>query len=240
MEKLTADQIKDAKAKGFLRNRGTNLFSGRIVVAGGVYTVEQLAAIAECARRYGNGKVAFTVRLSAEIVGIPYENIDAAIQYIASQALGISFGGTGAKVRPVVACKGTTCVFGCCDTQEIARELHERFYLGESGQALPHKFKIAVGGCPNSCVKPSLNDVGIEAARQKGGEAAFRLYFGGTWGHITRDGTPFSRLVTREELFTVIEEAMEWYRANGQQKERFGATIDRVGMERLEQALNQH
>ena len=26
---------------------------------------------------------------------------------------------------------------------------------------LPHKFKIAVGGCPNNCVKPNLNDVGI-------------------------------------------------------------------------------
>ena len=26
---------------------------------------------------------------------------------------------------------------------------------------LPHKFKIAVGGCPNNCVKPDLNDLGI-------------------------------------------------------------------------------
>ena len=24
-----------------------------------------------------------------------------------------------------------------------------------------HKFKIAVGGCPNNCVKPDLNDLGI-------------------------------------------------------------------------------
>ena len=26
---------------------------------------------------------------------------------------------------------------------------------------MPHKFKIAVGGCPNNCVKPNLNDLGI-------------------------------------------------------------------------------
>ena len=26
---------------------------------------------------------------------------------------------------------------------------------------LPHKFKIATGGCPNNCVKPDLNDIGI-------------------------------------------------------------------------------
>ncbi len=30
---------------------------------------------------------------------------------------------------------------------------------------LPHKFKIAVGGCPNNCVKPELNDLGIIGQR---------------------------------------------------------------------------
>jgi dissimilatory sulfite reductase (desulfoviridin) alpha/beta subunit len=30
---------------------------------------------------------------------------------------------------------------------------------------LPHKFKIGVGGCPNSCMKQSLNDVGVEGCK---------------------------------------------------------------------------
>ena len=30
---------------------------------------------------------------------------------------------------------------------------------------MPHKFKIAVGGCPNNCVKPNLNDLGIVGQR---------------------------------------------------------------------------
>ena len=30
---------------------------------------------------------------------------------------------------------------------------------------MPHKFKIAVGGCPNNCVKPDLNDFGIVGQR---------------------------------------------------------------------------
>lgn len=238
MGALTAEQVKEVKAKGFLRNRGTDLFSGRVVVAGGVYSAGQLAAIVDCARQFGSGKVVFTSRLSAEIVGIPYEKIDDAIQYMEGQNLAFAFGGTGAKVRPIVACKGTTCVFGCCDTQAIAQALHEQYYLGERGQGLPHKFKIAVGGCPNSCIKPSLNDLGIEARRQKGGEVAFKLYFGGTWGHITRTGTVFSRLVKQEELSDIVEKAIIWYRNHGNPKERFGATIDRLGMESLEQALN--
>ena len=34
------------------------------------------------------------------------------------------------------------------------------------GAALPHKFKIAVGGCPNNCVKPQLNDLGVVGTRR--------------------------------------------------------------------------
>ena len=33
--------------------------------------------------------------------------------------------------------------------------------------ALPHKFKIATGGCPNNCVKPDLNDLGVIGQRIK-------------------------------------------------------------------------
>ena len=46
---LTQTDIARVKALGFLRNRGTELFSGRIVPAGGVFTVEELAAAAELA-----------------------------------------------------------------------------------------------------------------------------------------------------------------------------------------------
>jgi len=70
-------------------------------------------------------------------------------------------GGTGSKVRPVVSCKGTTCQYGLIDTFALSEEIHERFFHGYSDVKLPHKFKIAVGGCPNNCVKPDLNDLGI-------------------------------------------------------------------------------
>ncbi|MBO7761609.1 MAG: 4Fe-4S binding protein [Clostridia bacterium] len=158
---LTKEVIAHRKSCGFLRNRGTDSFSGRVVSAGGVYTAEDLIHIAECAKKYGNGKVCFTSRQSAEIVGIPIEATVEAADFLAAH--GLYFGGTGARVRPITACKGTVCVFGNADTQALAKDLHERFYIGMAAVALPHKFKIGVGGCPNSCMKPSLNDVGIEA-----------------------------------------------------------------------------
>ncbi len=160
---LTKQQIADVKARGFLRNRGTECFSGRVVSIGGVYSAAQLGIISQCAERFGSGDVIFTSRLSAEIVGIPYEKIRQAEAFLAEH--GLSFGGTGAKIRPITACKGTTCVFGNIDTRALAEALHHAFYVNMSHLPLPHKFNIGVGGCPNSCMKPSLNDVGIEGHR---------------------------------------------------------------------------
>ena len=157
---LTPDQINAVKARGFLRNRGTELFSGRIVAPGTVFTAENFKDMSYIAENYGAGKLMCTSRLAVEIPGIPFEKIEDAEAYAAAH--GLRFGGTGAKVRPVTACKGTTCVFGNFDTQALAKEIHEKYYLGWNDVKLPHKFKIAVGGCPNSCMKPSLNDFGVE------------------------------------------------------------------------------
>ncbi len=161
---LTREDVTRVKGWGFLRNRGTDLFSGRLVPEGSVFTADQLAVIAECAKKYGNGKVAFTSRLAAEIVGIPFDRIEEARAFVKDNA-GIEFGGTGAKIRPVTACKGTTCVYGNFDTQALAEKIYHEYYIGWREVKLPHKFKIGIGGCPNSCMKPSLNDFGIEGHR---------------------------------------------------------------------------
>ena len=160
---ITKEDILKFKGRGFLLNRGTELFSGRVVSKGGVYSSEQLLAISECAKKFASGKISFTSRLSAEIIGIPADKIDEACDFLADHDL--FFGGTGPKVRPITACKGTVCVFGNIDTHALAEALHNRFYIEMGGVKLPHKFKIGVGGCPNSCMKPSINDVGIEGKR---------------------------------------------------------------------------
>ncbi len=232
---ITKDDIASVKGRGFLINRGTECFSGRIVSVGGLFTADDLVALAACAKQFGSGEVAFTSRLSAEIIGIPFDKIPDAEAFMAER--GLFFGGTGAKVRPITACKGTTCIFGIIDTRALAKVLYERFYIGMRDVTLPHKFKISVGGCPNSCMKPSLNDVGVEGCRQ-GGVSLCRVYVGGTWGRtMQRMGTPLRTLYRAEEIPDVIEKVMLFYRENGKKKERLGALIDRVGIEALETAI---
>lgn len=155
--------IKRVKGMGFLNNKGTDLFNARILTTNGKITAEQAAVIAEAARKFGSGEVEFTVRLTVEVRGVHYDDIPAFQEFIAQA--GLITGGTGALVRPVVSCKGTTCQYGLYDTFALSQKIHERFYLGYHQVKLPHKFKIACGGCPNNCVKPDLNDLGIVGQR---------------------------------------------------------------------------
>ena len=161
--KVTAEDEKRVKAMGFLRNKGTDCFSGRIITVNGKITAAQNKCLSEATDLYGNGVVTLTTRLTIECQGIHYDNIEKFQEYIAKE--GLVTGGTGSKVRPVVSCKGTTCQYGLIDTFALSEEIHERFYNGYANVKLPHKFKIAVGGCPNNCVKPDLNDVGIIGQR---------------------------------------------------------------------------
>lgn len=230
---LKPDDIKRVKAQGFLLNKHTDNFSGRVLPKGGVFSAQDLVAIAECAEKFGNGNVGITSRLCAEIVGIPFDKIPEAQAFMKER--GLIFGGTGPKIRPVTACKGTTCIFGNCDTQALATEIHERYYVGWGDLTFPHKFKIGVGGCHHSCMKPSLNDFGIEALRVPGlHHEMYQIYVGGTWGKNCRMGTKLSRLVEADEIFPILERSIAWFNANANDKERFGLALDRIGIEAFE------
>ena len=67
--------------------------------------------------------------------------------------------------------------------------------------------------------------------------ARYRIFVGGTWGKTARMGTPLSRLFTEDEVLPVIEKCMLWFKQNGYKGERFGKTIDRLGVKSLETAL---
>ena len=286
---ISPADIKRVKAMGFLNNKGTDLFNARIITVNGKITPEQAAVIAEAAKKFGT-EVEFTTRLTVEVRGVHYDSIPAFQEFIAQA--GLITGGTGSKVRPVVSCKGTTCQYGLYDTFALSEKIHERFYLGYHSVKLPHKFKIACGGCPNNCVKPTLNDLGIvgqlvpnvdvdscngckkckvvtscpmKAATLEDGEIAidqelcnncgrcvgacpfdaiedgtpgYRIYIGGRWGKKINHGQPLSKIFTsEEEVLSVVEKAILFFREQGQTGERFADTINRLGFDYVEKEL---
>ena len=162
--KLPPEEIKRVKALGCLQDkRYSDVFNVRVITRNGKITSEEHRVIAEAAEKFGSGAVTMTTRLTLEIQGVKHENIQPLIDFLNEH--GLSTGGTGSLVRPVVSCKGTTCQYGLIDTYDLSEKIHEKFYVGYHGVTLPHKFKIAVGGCPNNCVKPDLNDLGIVGQR---------------------------------------------------------------------------
>ena len=161
---VPAAEVTRLKALGFLRDKTTaDCFNVRVITVNGKITSEEMAVISEAAKKFGDGEIAMTVRLTCEIQRVPYASADALMAFLKEH--GLETGGTGAKVRPVTSCKGTTCQYGLIDTVALSKKLHTLFYEGYRSVALPHKFKIAVGGCPNNCVKPDLNDIGIIGQR---------------------------------------------------------------------------
>ena len=163
MLKITPEEKTALKSRGYIMTNDNEHFIARIITVDGVLSAKQMAKIAEASEKFGSGDTAMTSRMTVEVQGLTYDNIEAFDKFIAEE--GLYTGGTGSRVRPIVACKGTVCVHGLIDTQALARELHETFYKGWYDVRLPHKFKIGVGGCPNNCIKPALNDFGIMGQR---------------------------------------------------------------------------
>ena len=282
-------EVARIKSLGFLRDKTTeDKFNCRVITVNGRVTTDFIRTVAEAADKFGSGKVAMTSRMTIEVQGIPYKNVDNFIAFINSK--GIECGGTGPKVRPVVSCKGTTCQYGLIDTFSLSEKIHESFYVGYHSVKLPHKFKIAVGGCPNNCVKPDINDVGVigqrkplvDAEKCKGcglcaktcpmgavtmtdklpvidrekcnncgrcigackldgmatEKAGYRLYLGGRWGKKVGRGTPVDFIFeTEKEILSAIEKTILFYRENGNPGERFADTIQRVGFDKVADAV---
>ncbi len=132
---VPAEEITRVKALGCLHNKGTNKFNVRVITKNGKITVAEHKKIAEAAEKFGSGDVVMTTRLTLEIVGVPFDRIEALRAFLAEE--GLETGGTGSKVRPVVACKGTTCQYGLLDSYRLSEEIHERFFHGYASVKLP-------------------------------------------------------------------------------------------------------
>lgn len=150
--------LRKLKAGGVIKQGQKDLFSVRLRIVGGEVTSRHLSVLAEVADKYGRGRVHLTARQGVEIPHVKLEDIDAVRREL--ELAGLKFGACGPRVRTIVACQGSeVCRNGLADTGGMARKLDERFYGAEA----PHKFKIALSGCTNNCLKAQENDFGAVA-----------------------------------------------------------------------------
>ena len=249
---VSAADEKRVKGMGFLNNKGTDNFNGRIITVNGKITAAQQKCIAEAAEKFGNGEVVFTTRLTVEVPGIPYDKIEEFQQFIAKE--GLVTGGTGSRVRPVVSCKGTTCQYGLLDSYALSQEIHERFYEGFDEDSCNGCKKCAIEkNCPVGAAKvvDGILEIDKDVCNNCGrcvekcpfdaiedGTYGYKIYIGGRWGKKVAQGRALGRIFTdKEEAMSVIEKTILLFREQGKTGERLAQTIDRLGFENVEAQL---
>lgn len=226
MLNLSAEELTALKGQGFLFMKDKEHFNCRIVFPAGTATSEEMAKVAELAKKYAQGEIIMTVRLNVEVPGIPYENIEPMKKEM--QEAGLAFGGTGARVRPLVACKGSICKFGLIDTLGICKSLHEEVYP----ESLPHKFKINITGCPNNCAKVQLNDIGFMGMPKN----TVRMFVGGRFGRQSIMGEEIGKIPV-EKISQATRICMDFFKS-AKPKQRFGVFLnEKQGTEEYEEFM---
>ncbi len=148
--------LEELKKSGYIIQRDGGRFTVRLRLFGGDVTSDQLTVLSEIAEKFGEGRVHITTRQSFQIPNVDYERLGEITKKLTE--IGLPPGSCGPRVRNIVACVGLPeCSYSNINTQKIAKKIDERYF----GRDIPTKLKIAVTGCPNSCAKPQLNDIGV-------------------------------------------------------------------------------
>ncbi|ADI73589.1 nitrite and sulphite reductase 4Fe-4S region [Methanohalobium evestigatum Z-7303] len=125
----------------------------------GWYEADEIEYVSKIAEEY-NGKLKLTNRGGIEIHDI--SGFDAEEVALKLKNKGLLTGSEGPLVRATLACPGEgECGSGLINTTRICELMEDEF----TEKPEPYKFKIAVSGCPNKCVRPHIHDIGFYGVR---------------------------------------------------------------------------
>ncbi|MDP2941830.1 MAG: hypothetical protein Q8N85_06250 [Candidatus Omnitrophota bacterium] len=224
------------KRRGFLRQKQEGFFVLRARKAFGVYTNADLDQLARISQRYGRGFLHATTRQGLEIPYIKFGDIEAVEKEI--KQANIEAGASGPRLRTTTCCPGNNwCKSGLVNTfslyERIEKELQIRCALD-----LPHKFKIAISGCPNTCTRPQAAEIGIHgemdlAAKRIG----YAVYLGGCGGRTPRAGFKIDRVFTEDEVLALIEKVVRYFKSRAKPRQRLALLIEEVGKQEFLSAI---
>ncbi|MFU8837079.1 MAG: nitrite reductase large subunit NirB [Thiohalomonadaceae bacterium] len=195
---------------------------------GGVTTPADLRAIAEVAEKFAVPTVKITGGQRIDLLGIKKEDLPA-IWGDLNRAGFVSGHAYGKSLRTVKTCVGSEwCRFGTQDSTRMGIDLERLSW----GSWTPHKFKMAVSGCPRNCAEATIKDFGVVAV-----DSGWELHVGGNGGVKLR-GTDFlCKVETPEQVKEYCGAFMQLYREEARYLERTAPWIERVGLAHVKQQL---
>jgi len=229
IENIDYDNLKK---RGFLRQKQDGYFILRTRMKIGTFSAEQLSALSNVAHKYAKGFVHATIRQGIEIPFIKLEDIDRAEEELKKAHM--EFGASGATLRTITICPGNNwCKFGLVDTFKLVERIEKEINL-KCNMDLPHKFKVAISGCPNTCTRAQVSEVGIHGevdTTSADKRIGYRIYLGGCGGRTPRTGFRLDKIFTEDELLEVIKKVVAFFKNNAKPRQRFALLIEEFGKE---------
>ncbi len=180
--------------------------------------------VADLAEAYGSGRVRTTTQQKLLLLDVPSRHVSELARELSSHDLQVS---PSVFRRGTMACTGIEfCKLAIVETKQRAAGLHAELARRLPGFDTP--ISINVNGCPNSCARFQVADIGLKGSIVDGGEG-FQVHLGGSLGTDPAFGRKLRGLkVTADGLADYVERVLRNYLADRSDGEQFAAWARRA------------
>jgi nitrite reductase (NADH) large subunit len=214
------------RAHGNIQKDGT--FSVVPRLWGGLVTPRELRAIADVAEKYRVPEMKITGGQRIDLFGIRKEDLPAVWRDLAAAGF-VSGYAYGKALRTVKTCVGSRwCRFGTQDSTGLGVKLEKLTW----GSWMPHKFKMAVSGCPRNCAEATIKDFGVVCV-----ESGYELHVGGNGGIKVRVTDLLTKVATEAEVLEHCAAFIQLYREEAHYLERTAPWVERVGLNYIQERV---
>jgi nitrite reductase (NADH) large subunit len=214
------------RAHGNIQKDGTYSVVPRMF--GGLCTANDLRAIADVSDKYNVPEMKVTGGQRIDLFGVKKEDLPAMWRDL-SDAGFVSGHAYGKALRTVKTCAGKTwCRFGTQNSTGLGVRLEQMTW----GSWMPHKFKMAVSGCPRNCAEATIKDFGVVCV-----DSGYELHVGGNGGIKVRVTDLLCKVDTEEEVLEYSAAFIQLYREEAHYLERTAPWVERVGLNHIKQQI---
>jgi nitrite reductase (NADH) large subunit len=165
----------------------------------------ELRAIADAAEKYKVPTVKVTGGQRIDLLGVKKEDLPAMWADFAKAGM------VGPRLRQEPAHREDLrgfehCRFGTQRSMDLGVKLEKMLF----GMWSPHKFKLAVSGCPRNCAESGIKDIGVI-----GVDSGYELYVGGNGGIKTEVAQFFCKVADDDEVLEYGGAFIQLYREEG-------------------------
>jgi len=194
---------------------------------GGLTNPKELRAIADAAEKYGR-MVKVTGGQRLDIFGVSKEDLPAIWADLNAAGM-VSGHAYGKALRTVKTCVGSEwCRFGTQDSTGLGVKIEQMTW----GSWMPHKFKIAVSGCPRNCAEATIKDFGVICV-----DSGYELHIGGNGGIHLRGTDLLCKVTTEQEALDYCAAFIQLYREEARYLDRTAPWVERVGLDYVKQRI---